>query len=120
MDGFIRKFVLCPECDNPETTLTVSQKKATINQACKACGYHGPLEFNHKLNTFIIKNPPSMFIFLLFIFGFLIFVIYDYKIKLNFSEDNYKADYEIAFILSVSSLCVLYMALYVLFVLLQI
>lgn len=60
LDGFIRKFVLCPECDNPETTLTVSQKKATINQACKACGYHGPLEFNHKLNTFIIKNPPNL------------------------------------------------------------
>lgn len=60
LDGFIRKFVLCPECDNPETTLTVSQKKSTINQACKACGYHGPLEFNHKLNTFIIKNPPNL------------------------------------------------------------
>lgn len=60
LDGFIRKFVLCPECDNPETTLTVSQKKGTINQACKACGYHGPLEFNHKLNTFIIKNPPNL------------------------------------------------------------
>ncbi|PSN43454.1 Eukaryotic translation initiation factor 5 [Blattella germanica] len=36
LDGFIRKFVLCPECDNPETTLTVSQRKSTINQACKA------------------------------------------------------------------------------------
>jgi translation initiation factor 5 len=60
LDGFIRKFVLCPECDNPETTLTVNQKKSTINQACKACGYHEPLEFNHKLNTFIIKNPPNL------------------------------------------------------------
>lgn len=60
LDGFIRKFVLCPGCDNPETILTVSQKKQTINQACKACGYHGPLEFNHKLNTFILKNPPNL------------------------------------------------------------
>lgn len=59
LDGFIRKFVLCPECDNPETDLLVSTKKGTISQGCKACGFHGPLEFNHKLNTFILKNPPS-------------------------------------------------------------
>jgi len=24
LDGFIRKFVLCPECDNPETNLVCS------------------------------------------------------------------------------------------------
>lgn len=60
LDGFIRKFVLCPECDNPETDLLVSAKKGTISQGCKACGFHGPLEFNHKLNTFILKNPPSL------------------------------------------------------------
>lgn len=60
LDGFIRKFVLCPECDNPETDLIVSLKKGTISQGCKACGYHGPLEFNHKLNTFILKNPPNL------------------------------------------------------------
>lgn len=60
LDGFIRKFVLCPECDNPETDLIVSMKKGTISQGCKACGFHGPLEFNHKLNTFILKNPPNL------------------------------------------------------------
>lgn len=59
LDGFIRKFVLCPECDNPETELLVSAKRGTISQGCKACGFHGPLEFNHKLNTFILKNPPN-------------------------------------------------------------
>lgn len=59
LDGFIRKFVLCPGCDNPETDLIVSTKKGTISQGCKACGFHGPLEFNHKLNTYILKNPPS-------------------------------------------------------------
>lgn len=59
LDGFIRKFVLCPECDNPETELIVSTKRNTISQGCKACGYHGLLEFNHKLNTFILKNPPA-------------------------------------------------------------
>ncbi|XP_056645963.1 eukaryotic translation initiation factor 5-like [Diorhabda carinulata] len=59
LDGFIRKFVLCPECDNPETDLLVSLKRNTISQGCKACGYHGVLESNHKLMTFILKNPPN-------------------------------------------------------------
>ncbi|XP_048483310.1 eukaryotic translation initiation factor 5 [Plutella xylostella] len=59
LDGFIRKFVLCPECDNPETELIVSTKRNTISQGCKACGYHGLLDFSHKLNTFILKNPPQ-------------------------------------------------------------
>lgn len=60
LDGFIRKYVLCPECDNPETDLKVQAKKGTISQSCKACGFHGPLEVHHKVNTFIIKNPPNM------------------------------------------------------------
>ncbi|KAF7265390.1 eukaryotic translation initiation factor 5 [Rhynchophorus ferrugineus] len=60
LDGFIRKFVLCPECENPETELLVSTKKNTISQGCKACGYHGLLISNHKLMTFILKNPPNL------------------------------------------------------------
>lgn len=48
LDGFIRKFVLCPECDNPETDLKV--KKETISQTCKACGFHGLLKVNHKVS----------------------------------------------------------------------
>lgn len=60
LDGFIRKYVLCPACDNPETDLIVSSKKGTISQVCKACGHHGLLESNHKLNTYILKNPPSL------------------------------------------------------------
>ncbi|XP_015587173.1 eukaryotic translation initiation factor 5 [Cephus cinctus] len=60
LDGFIRKYVLCPACDNPETELLVSAKKGTISQGCKACGHHGLVECNHKLNTFILKNPPSL------------------------------------------------------------
>lgn len=60
LDGFIRKYVLCPECDNPETDLKVQSKKGTISQTCKACGFHGPLTVHHKVNTFIIKNPPNI------------------------------------------------------------
>lgn len=59
LDGFIRKYVLCPACDNPETELMISAKKGTISQGCKACGHHGLLETNHKLNTYILKNPPT-------------------------------------------------------------
>lgn len=35
LDGFIRKYVLCPACDNPETDLTISAKKGTISQVMK-------------------------------------------------------------------------------------
>lgn len=59
LDGFIRKFVLCPECDNPETDLHVNPKKQTIGNSCKACGYRGQLDTRHKLCTFILKNPPE-------------------------------------------------------------
>ncbi|KAM8921574.1 eukaryotic translation initiation factor 5 isoform 1-T1 [Pelodytes ibericus] len=59
LDGFIKKFVLCPECDNPETDLHVNPRKQTIGNSCKACGYRGMLDTNHKLCTFILKNPPE-------------------------------------------------------------
>nr|CAG4649313.1 EOG090X05QT [Scapholeberis mucronata]SVE93600.1 EOG090X05QT [Scapholeberis mucronata] len=60
LDIFIKKFVLCPGCDNPETVLTVYAKKQTISQSCKACGYNGQLDMRHKLTTFILKNPPEV------------------------------------------------------------
>jgi len=59
LDGFIRKFVLCPECENPETTLTIQAKKSTLSQTCKACGYSGLIKGGHRLITYIIKNPPG-------------------------------------------------------------
>uniref|UniRef100_A0A8C5KBL1 Eukaryotic translation initiation factor 5 n=1 Tax=Jaculus jaculus TaxID=51337 RepID=A0A8C5KBL1_JACJA len=59
LDGFIKKFVLCPECENPETDLHVNTKKQTIGNSCKACGYRGMLDTHHKLCTFILKNPPG-------------------------------------------------------------
>uniref|UniRef100_G3U4B9 Eukaryotic translation initiation factor 5 n=1 Tax=Loxodonta africana TaxID=9785 RepID=G3U4B9_LOXAF len=61
LDGFIKKFVLCPECENPETDLHVNPKKQTIGNSCKACGYRGMLDTHHKLCTFILKNPPANF-----------------------------------------------------------
>ncbi|XP_005093775.1 eukaryotic translation initiation factor 5 [Aplysia californica] len=59
LDGFIKKFVLCPGCSNPETNLVVSGKRGTISQRCIACGYNGSVDMRHKLTTFILKNPPD-------------------------------------------------------------
>ena len=39
LDGYIKKFVLCQECANPETKLTV--RKNGIIETCQACGYKG-------------------------------------------------------------------------------
>ncbi|CAG5127375.1 unnamed protein product [Candidula unifasciata] len=60
LDGFIKKFVLCPECSNPETNLVLFHaKRGTIMQRCIACGYNGSVDMRHKLTTFILKNPPD-------------------------------------------------------------
>ncbi|XP_002732974.1 eukaryotic translation initiation factor 5-like [Saccoglossus kowalevskii] len=59
LDGFIKKFVLCPECDNPETSLVISAKAGTIGQRCIACGYQGPIDMRHRLTTYILKHPPG-------------------------------------------------------------
>lgn len=59
LDGFIKKFVLCEKCDNPETVLKVYQKKQTISASCKACGHYFMIDMRHKLSTFILRNPPE-------------------------------------------------------------
>merc|ERR1712166_665139 len=58
LDDFIKKFVLCPQCTNPETVLRITSKKE-IEQKCKACGYIGFLPLVHRLTTFMINNPPD-------------------------------------------------------------
>eukprot|EP00095_Tigriopus_kingsejongensis_P006771 maker-scaffold637_size121548-snap-gene-0.16 protein:Tk06771 transcript:maker-scaffold637_size121548-snap-gene-0.16-mRNA-1 annotation:"eukaryotic translation initiation" len=59
LDGFIKKFVLCEQCENPETVVKVNAKKGLLAASCKACGYVFPLDMTHKLTTFILKNPPE-------------------------------------------------------------
>ncbi|KAI7690174.1 Eukaryotic translation initiation factor 5 [Sarcoptes scabiei] len=59
LDGFIKKYVLCASCDNPETNLLVNQKKGTINSTCKACGHLGTINSQDKLTTYILKCPPD-------------------------------------------------------------
>lgn len=58
LDGFIQRYVLCPECENPETELSV--RKQQIVQKCKACGHGRTVDLTHRLSTYIVKNPPGV------------------------------------------------------------
>lgn len=56
--GFIKKFVLCTKCTNPETVLTIANNK--IGQKCLACGFDTYIPKPiHKITTFIINHPPD-------------------------------------------------------------
>ncbi|KAH8859014.1 Eukaryotic translation initiation factor 5 [Schistosoma japonicum] len=59
LDGFIKKFVLCQSCGNPETTMHVNKKGGTVTTICKACGSQGQLDVTHRLTQYIVKNPPE-------------------------------------------------------------
>ena len=56
MNMFIDKFVLCPKCLLPETSLAVSLKKGVIFHKCSACGAKEQVDATHKLCTYIIKQ----------------------------------------------------------------
>lgn len=57
LDLFIKKFVLCSSCQNPETDLIVTKDQFIVLD-CKACGARSDADMRHKLVAFIIKNPP--------------------------------------------------------------
>lgn len=57
LESFIKKYVQCYSCGNPETVVKV--KKDNIFLKCKACGFVSQVDPGLKLNTFIIKNPPE-------------------------------------------------------------
>jgi len=59
LDSFIEKFVLCENCENPETTFVVQPKKEKITSVCSACGHSSLIDMRHRLSTFILKNPPD-------------------------------------------------------------
>eukprot|EP00127_Corallochytrium_limacisporum_P004236 Clim_evm181s157 gene=Clim_evmTU181s157 len=58
IDVFIKKFVLCGSCNNPETTMKID-KNGNISMKCKACGATTPVDMVHRLSQFIVKNPPE-------------------------------------------------------------
>jgi len=57
LDKFIEKYVLCKQCRNPETDLSV--KGEIINSKCRACGKSSTVDMGHKLSTYILKNAPG-------------------------------------------------------------
>merc|ERR1712048_915526 len=58
IDKFIEKYVLCRGCQLPEIDMVVN-KKGFVVATCKACGWSGELDNDHKLATYISKHPPS-------------------------------------------------------------
>jgi translation initiation factor 5 len=55
---FIKRFVLCPKCSNPETDLSVVG--GVIKQKCIACGNGNVINKGvHKLTTYIVSHPPG-------------------------------------------------------------
>jgi len=58
LEGFIKTFVQCYKCGNPETVMAVDRRE-NITMTCKACGFVSKVDPRHKLNTYIIKNPPK-------------------------------------------------------------
>ncbi|XP_051150788.1 probable eukaryotic translation initiation factor 5-1 [Andrographis paniculata] len=58
LENFIKKFVQCYGCRNPETEIIIT-KSQMINLKCAACGFISEVDMRDKLTTFILKNPPE-------------------------------------------------------------
>ncbi|KAL7263340.1 hypothetical protein ACSBR1_001502 [Camellia fascicularis] len=59
LENFIKKYVQCYGCGNPETEIIIT-KAQMINLKCAACGFLSDVDMRDKLTTFIIKNPPEL------------------------------------------------------------
>jgi len=59
LDVFIKNWVLCQSCENPETSIKV--KDGIINSSCKACGWRGELKAVGRMGQYVLKNPPEKF-----------------------------------------------------------
>jgi translation initiation factor 5 len=57
LELFIKKYVQCYSCGNPETVIKI--RKECIFLKCKACGHTSDVDMREKLTTFMIKNPPD-------------------------------------------------------------
>uniref|UniRef100_A0A0D6R826 W2 domain-containing protein n=1 Tax=Araucaria cunninghamii TaxID=56994 RepID=A0A0D6R826_ARACU len=58
LENFIKKYVQCYGCGNPETEILIS-KAQMISMRCAACGFISEVDMRDKLTTFILKNPPE-------------------------------------------------------------
>lgn len=57
LDIFIKKFVLCHKCKNPETRVEIKDERITLD--CKACGVRSAVDLRHKLSGFILKTQAT-------------------------------------------------------------
>ncbi|XP_059646363.1 eukaryotic translation initiation factor 5-like [Cornus florida] len=58
LENFIKKYVQCYGCGNPETDILIT-KNQMIQLKCAACGFVSDVDMRDKLTTFILKNPPE-------------------------------------------------------------
>ena len=58
LENFIKKYVQCYGCGNPETEIIIT-KTQMINLKCAACGFVSDVDMRDKLTSFILKNPPE-------------------------------------------------------------
>ncbi|EXB60480.1 putative eukaryotic translation initiation factor 5-2 [Morus notabilis] len=58
LENFIKKYVQCYGCGNPETEIIIT-KTQMITLKCAACGFVSDVDMRDKLTTFILKNPPE-------------------------------------------------------------
>ncbi|XP_060186875.1 eukaryotic translation initiation factor 5-like isoform X2 [Lycium barbarum] len=58
LENFIKKYVQCYGCGNPETEVLIT-KTQMIQLKCAACGFISDVDMRDKLTTFILKNPPE-------------------------------------------------------------
>ncbi|KAF9908349.1 hypothetical protein EC991_009901 [Linnemannia zychae] len=77
LDKFIRRFVLCFVCNNPETALTVFQTH--IMKECGACGQSTRVDRFSKLTRYILRNRT---------FGLGIFAVNTDANKCRFLKDG--------------------------------
>ncbi|XP_074279520.1 putative eukaryotic translation initiation factor 5-2 [Silene latifolia] len=57
LEIFIKKYVQCYGCGNPETEVLIT-KSQMIQLKCAACGFVSDVDMRDKLTSFILKNPP--------------------------------------------------------------
>ncbi|XP_076940476.1 eukaryotic translation initiation factor 5-like [Bidens hawaiensis] len=58
LENFIKKYVQCYGCGNPETEILVT-KTQMVQLKCAACGFVSDVDMRDKLTSFILKNPPE-------------------------------------------------------------
>ncbi|KAJ6684309.1 EUKARYOTIC TRANSLATION INITIATION FACTOR [Salix viminalis] len=58
LENFIKKYVQCYGCGNPETEIIIT-KNPDAPAKIAACGFVSDVDMRDKLTSFILKNPPE-------------------------------------------------------------